>query len=438
MATVTTVPLRSTLRIAGREGLRAFDRIGDQVGGALARLNLGLSRPYLVTHPDHVWHVLREAETYVREGMIWRPLRRLEGHGIAGEGPRWRTSRRILQPRFTARHVASLTHLMAEAAGEVLDRLAAQAPGPVDLVTAMTRFTHQVLTRVFFSDRITLADCDRLGEAIATAFRSIGVRMVLPFLSDAVPVPGDRAFHRAVRTVDEIIYPLIESRRAEGGDDLVTLLSQATDEEGRPLSDRAVRDDVVAMFIAGTETTALALTWLWLLVDAHPEVGVRLDDEVRQVVGDGQPGPAHLSELSYTRMVVQEVLRLYPVGWLVPRMVARPDTLAGVELRPGDTVLLSPYLTHRLPEFWPDPYAFRPERFAAGREAERHRFAYFPFGGGAHQCLGNHFAMYEAQLAVAGTLRRFRPEVVRPQSLETRVTVALEPRQRPRMRLHPR
>lgn len=438
MSTVTTIPIRSTLRIAGRQGLRAFDRIGEGYGGSLARLNLGLFRPYLVTHPDHVRHVLRGAETYVREGMIWRPLRRLEGHGIAGEGPRWRTSRRILQPRFTARHVTSLAHLMAQAAAEAYDRLAGDAPGPVDLTFAMTRFTHQVLTRVFFSDRITLADCDRLGEAIATAFRSVGVRIVLPFLGDAVPVPGDRVFRRAVRTVDEIVQPLIDESRARDGDDLITLLLHATDEDGRRLSDRAVRDDVVAMYVAGTETTALTLTWLWLLVDAHPEVGRRLGDEVRRVVGDGPVGPAHLPELTYTRMVIQEVLRLYPVGWVVPRTVARPDTLAGVELRPGDTVLLSPYLTHRLPEFWPDPYAFRPERFAAGREADRHRFAYFPFGGGAHQCLGNHFAMREAELAVAGLLSRFRPEVVRPQSLDAKITVVLEPRDRPRVRLHPR
>ena len=369
--------------------------------------------------------------------MIWRPLRRLEGHGIAGEGPRWRTSRRILQPQFTARHVATLGHLMAEAATEAFDRLAEQAPGPIDLPAAMTRFTHQVLTRVFFNDRISSADCDRLGEAISTAFQAVGLRVVLPFLGDAVPVPGDRAFRRAVRTVDEIIEPLIDESRAEGGDDLVTLLLRATDEEGQRLSDRAVRDDVVAMYVAGTETTALTLTWLWLLVDAHPEIGARLTEEIHQVVGDGPATADHLSDLTYTRMVIQEVLRLYPVGWVVPRTVARPDTLAGVELRPGDTVLVSPYLTHRLPEFWADPYAFRPERFAA-EETGRHRFAYVPFGGGPHQCLGNHFALREAELAVAGMLSRFRPEVVGPQSLEPKVAVTLQPRERPRLRLHPR
>ncbi len=438
MSTVTTIPMRATLKIAGKAGLEAFEQIGQRCADRPARLNLGLFRPYLVTHPDQVRQVLRGGETYVREGMIWQPLRRLEGHGIAGEGPRWRTSRRILQPQFTARHVASLSSLMAEAACESFDLLATEAPGPVDLPLAMTRFTHRVLTRVFFNDRITLAECDRLGEAIGTAFRSIGLRIVMPFLSNAVPVPGDRTFRRAVRTVDEIIQPLIAQSRAAGGDDLITLLLHATDDNGQRLSDRAVRDDVVAMYIAGTETTALTLTWLWLLVDAHPEVGERLTAEVHQVVGDGPPRAEHLSELTYTRMVIHEVLRLYPIGWMVPRTVARPDTLGGVELRPGDTVLLSPYLTHRLPEYWPDPRTFRPERFAPGREAGRHRFAYVPFGGGPHQCLGNHFALRESELAVAGMLSRFRPEVVHPQSLEAKVSLVLEPRQRPRLRLHPR
>jgi cytochrome P450 len=196
------------------------------------------------------------------------------------------------------------------------------------------------------------------------------------------------------------------------------------------------------MFVAGTETTALALTWVWLLLDAHPSVAARLRDEVEHVVGRATPGAAHLDGLGYTRMVLQETLRLYPVGWLVPRTVAEPDVIGGVPLRRGATVLVSPYLTHRLPRLWPEPSTFDPERFATGHGVRRHRFAYYPFGGGVHQCLGSHFFMVEAQLIVASLISRYRPTLVGspltgPGPVAARVSATLRPRRRVAMTLTP-
>jgi len=447
--TLVTIPVHRTIPGLARDPLRAFERIGRECDGALARLDLGLTRPYLVTHPDHVRHVLLNPRTYRREGMIWKPLRRLEGDGIAAEGPSWQTSRHILQPLFTARNLTSRQAAMASAVTAALDLLAARGRDarPLDLTDAMTGIVHRVLIRSFFGDRISIAEAERLGAAITTAFLSLGWRMLLPFAGDSVPLPGDRAFRRAVRTVDDLIYPRIRACRAGargstadggGGTDLVTLLARTRDERGEPLDDKRVRDDVVAMFIAGTETTALALTWLWLLIDAHPAAAERLTTEIDAVVGDGVPDPAHLPRLTYTRMVLQEALRLYPVGWVVPRTVGHRDVLDGVGLRRGATVLLSPYLTHRLAEFWDRPDEFRPERFAPDQRQRRHRFAYHPFGAGVHQCLGSHFFLIEAQLIVAGVLSRFRPEVVAPQSLRARATVTLRPRDRARIVLRPR
>lgn len=437
-----TVPAYRTLPRLARDPLRAFARIGRDCDGALARLHLGLVRPYLATHPDHVQHILRRPDTYVREGMMWKPLRRLEGDGIAGEGRSWRASRRILQPLFTTRHLSTVLPPMAAAVQEALDLLGYRARDrhPVDLVTEMTGLMHRVMVRVFFGDRIRVTDADRLGAAIATAFQSLGWRMLLPFVSDAVPLPGDRAFRRAVRTVDELVYPLVRNSR-DGEGDLVGWLARAVDEHGAPLPEKRVRDDVVAMFVAGTETTALALTWLWLLLDAHPAAAARLADEVGSMVGDGPPDPGHLPRLSYTRAALQETLRLYPIGWVVPRTVSAPDEIDGVPLRPGATVLLSPYLTHRLVAFWDDPDRFWPDRFAGDGE-RRHRFAYLPFGAGVHQCLGSQFFLAEAQLAVAGLVSRFRLEVTGPAgsapSLAPRATASLRPRVRPQLVLHPR
>jgi cytochrome P450 len=446
MPGVRKIPLRRTVPGLIRDPVRALEQVGRESDGALVRLDLGLTRPYLATHPDQVQHILRRPEVYRREGMIWRPLRRLEGNGIAGEGPAWQASRTVLQPLFTARGMDALLPGMAAAVAETLDLLAGRGPPgqPLDLTATMTSLVHRVLIRVFFSDRISVAEADRLGAAISTAFQSLGARMLLPFLGDRVPLPGDRPFRRAVRTVDELIYPVIRDcrERDRPGHDLVALLAAAGAgaeaaagaAAGGRLPDQRVRDDVVAMFIAGTETTALALTWLWLLLDSHPAAARRLAGEVAEVVGAGPPAPHHLPRLGYTRMVLLEALRLYPVGWLVPRTVAEPDLLAGVRLRPGATVLLSPYLTHRLPGFWEEPDEFRPERFAAGG-SRRHRYAYLPFGAGRHQCLGSHFFLAEGQLAVAGLLSRFHPRLVGERSIRPRATVTLRPRIRPQLLL---
>lgn len=440
-STLVRIPARRALPLLVRDPLRTLARIGEESGGALTRLHLGFTRPYLVTHPDHVQHVTRHIDTYRRDGMMWRPLRRLEGHGIAADGPPWQASRRVLQPLFTARHVATITGAVATAVADGLHQLAARrdtagpagAAEPVDLAAEMTALVNRVLVRVVFGDRLDLADAARLAPAISTAFSSLTWRLLLPFVSESVPLPGDRTFYRAVRTVDEVMYPLLRRCREAGngdGDDLVAVLASARDEHGVPLSDQRVRDDVVAMFVAGTETTALALTWLWLLLHRHPDIAEQVAAEAAAVVGDGPVGEHHLPELTYTRSVLQETLRLYPTGWLVPRTVAHPDVLAGHELRPGSTVLLSPYVTHRLPAFWPEPSAFRPERFAPEHARGRHKFAYVPFSMGAHQCLGSQFAMVESQLIVAGLLARYRPRILGTPAMTARATIALEPRQR--------
>jgi cytochrome P450 len=435
------VPARRALPRLARDPMSAIEQIGRDGNGAILRLGLGVSHPYLVTHPDHTHHVLRDHETYQRDGMLWKRLRRLQGNGIGSVGAPWRASRRALQPLLTLRQLPALQPTMATAVAESLDELAARGAGsrPVEVVAEMMRITQRVLVRTFFGDRISATDSDRLGEAVTVALGALGARLLMPFVPDRVPMPGDRTFRRAVRVADEVIYPLVRRGRA-GGEraDLVGHLARATDEHGNPFDDQRIRNDLVAMFVAGTETTALTLSWLLLLLGHHPQVADRLAEEATAVVGGERPEPAHLGRLVYTRMVLQETLRLYPVGWIVPRMLATDDELGGVRLPAGATVVLSPYLTHRLPDFWEQPQQFDPERFAPDRSHGRHRFAYIPFGAGAHQCIGNHFSLVESQLVVAGLFSRWRPELAAPHPLVPRLAASLRPRGKPRMLLLPR
>jgi len=436
-----TIPAYRTIPRLARNPLNAFEEIAQESDGAIVRLHLGLFRPYLVTHPQHVQQVLRDEDShYLRDGMLWKPLRRLNGNGIAGDGPAWAASRKMFQTLFAAKHIASLVDQMADAVAEAVDALdeAAGSGTLIDGFAEMNRIVHRVLVRVFFGDHISLAEAERLGAAINTAFTSLGSRMLLPFVPGSIPMPGDAAFHRAVRTVDEIIFPLVRERisRPVGGTDMVARLCEARDENGDPPEVQLVRDDLVAMFIAGTETTALALTWLWVLLDSHPEVAANVTAEVDRVVGRARLRRAHVAQLRYTKMVLHEVLRLYPAGWVLPRTVKVPHLIDGVAIHAGATILLSPYLTHRMEQFWPQPGAFDPERFSPEQVQGRHRFAYFPFGGGAHVCLGNHLFTVEAQLVVATLLSRYRPEL-RSGKVEPQAAASLRPSRPVEMTLRP-
>ena len=438
-----TIPARHTVPALAADPLRGFEQIGREAAGEVVRIGLGLFRPYLVTHPDHVRQVLRDrAASYSRDGMLWKPLRRLNGDGIASDGPGWERSRALIAPLFSGRNVAGLIDPMAESITEGVAALdAAAATGErLDTAVEMTRIVHRALVRAFFGGRIGLGDADRLGAAIATAFTSLGSRMLLPFMPGAVPLPGDAAFRRSVRTVDEVIVPVVERALADGGGagDIVSLLASAKGEDGEALTARQIRDDVVAMFVAGTETTALALTWLWVLLARNPEAGRLLRAEVAGVAGGGPVTRAHLPKLTYTRQVIDEVLRLYPTGWVIPRTVREDNVLGGVRVKAGSTVFLSPYLTQRRPEAWPEPERFDPGRFAQGRVAGRHRFDYFPFGAGLHQCLGSHFFMVEAQLIVASMVARFRPSVEDAGAVRPQASASLRPRGQVWLTLRPR
>jgi cytochrome P450 len=228
------------------------------------------------------------------------------------------------------------------------------------------------------------------------------------------------------------MYPWIQEARANLDDDrdILSVLCRARSEEIGESGDRKIRDDLVSMYAASTETTATVLSWVWVALDAHPDKAAKVYEEIDRVVGEGPFNLSHLPDLRYLRMFLYELLRLYPSGWLLPRRVVDTESIGGVTVKAGSTVVLSPYLTHRLEEFWDRPLDFEPERFAPENEERRHRYAYFPFGGGPHQCLGQHLFMLEAQLFVAGILSRFRPVLKTSRPVTPRLATSLRPKQK--------
>ncbi|MGY0234495.1 cytochrome P450 [Longispora urticae] len=421
-----------------------FAAIGRQVpDGEIGELRLGPVRAVLLTDPDHVQRIfVTERDRYDRTGMMWKPMTRLNGTGLTGHGEPWKRNRSVMAPLFQRSRIEKLVEIMAVAIDEAVTELGGRAAAgeQLDGLREMTRIVHRALIRAFFGDRIALTDADRLGAAIATAFGALGTRMLMPFVPNSVRMPGDGRFMRAVREVDDVMFPLVRESMAgdSQGDDIVSWLIRDSQKLDEPLTEREIRDNIVTLFVGGTETTALALTWLWATLEAYPQEAGRLLTETRQAVGKDVPGLEHLPRLDYARRSLQEILRLFPGGWILPRATVTADVIDGVEIRPGDTVLTSPYLTHRMERLWPDAEVFDPERFTAAQVAGRHRMAYIPFGAGEHRCLGEHLYLMEGQLIIARLLRDFTPSVTNPDDLAPRAEITLRPRNRVDLRLTPR
>ncbi|GAA2777989.1 hypothetical protein GCM10020219_056500 [Nonomuraea dietziae] len=270
-------------------------KMGTETGGRIVRLDIGPFRPYLVSHPDHVQQVLKtDWSNFVREGMFWRPLQRVIGRSILGEGEGWESSRRILQPLFTARYTASLGEDMADIIADCILELDAYALSgrPVDGGHQMTRIVNQAVIKVLFGGRISRDVAERLAPEFATCATSIAFRLLFPFAPYSIKVPGDRAFLAAAKKIDEIVYPLIEQARTEGtgSKEVVSALIGARIRQDGEVDLKQVRDDLVSIYGAASETTAMSLTWLWSVLHDHPDVYARLQAEVDEVVGEG-PGP---------------------------------------------------------------------------------------------------------------------------------------------------
>ena len=261
--------------------------------------------------------------------------------------------------------------------------------------------------------RIEDEDAVAIIDALDDAFRSVYLRTLLFFVPEGVPLPGELKLRNAIKTINTVILGLIERRRHERAPGPLDLMSLFIDRQASPpaeaLSDTQVRDHLVTFYLAGYETTAVALTWTWYLLAEHPACFDRLRAELAAVLHGRPPTVADLPKLRYMRMVIQESMRLYPPAWFFPRFARNDDDVDGYRIAAGSTVLMSPYVTHRLPTIWADPDSFDPERFSPERSAGRHRLAHVPFGVGPRQCIGLNFAMMQMQIVLATIAARLRP-----------------------------
>jgi len=301
----------------------------------------------------------------------------------------------------------------------------------VDMEREMNVMTQRLILETMLGRGIDRSETDRLNDALQIALEGLNLRMFLSFLPERLPLPGERRYRAAIAAVDEAMLRLVHARRASGAqrDDLLSLLLRARDEDtGEGMDDRQIRDELVSIFVAGQDATAKLMTWFWYVLDQNPEVELRLRTEVADVLDDRRPTFDDLAHLKYTKRVIQEAMRLYPPAWMIPHFVDQEAIVGGHRIPARSPILLSPFVSHRDPTFWPDPEAFDPERFTPERSAGRPRYAYYPFGGGGHQCIGNYFAMMEAQLITAMMVQRLRPRLVPGHRVVPSSSMTLKPR----------
>jgi cytochrome P450 len=405
-------PLVGNLPEFGRDPL-SFLTSCARTYGDIVSIRLGAWPGRLLNHPDLAEQLfITHNRSFIKHRFFWRHVDTLFGSGLlTAEGDFWLRQRRMAQPAFHRERVANYARVMVELADAASEKW--RAGETRDMHREMMDLTLRIVVKTLFGVDAP-KDVAALGAAFDRAVKEIAVRFRRPFkIPDAVPTPGNLRYRRAIGLIDGFIHRIIDERRRDHSDrdDLLSTLLAARDEDGTSMTDRQVRDEAVTLFLAGHETTAIALSWIWMLLSQHPAADARLADELHAALDGRAPTAADLPRLTYTQATVQEGLRLYPPAWIIGREAVAPCDIGGYPMPVGMTVFVSPWVMHRDARFYDRPDAFSPERWLDDSRLRLPRYAYLPFGAGPRLCIGSGFAMTEATMILAALARRVRPSL---------------------------
>lgn len=408
--------------------------------GDIVFFRLGASPVYLLSHPDYIKSLLVTHHSHIVKGKGFERTKYLIGDGLlTSEGETHRWQRRLAQPSFSPARNAIYGSVMTRYADEITNRW--HDGETRDIYQDMMDLTLGVVGEALFGSKV-MSNSGEIKHAISE-FMTWWHQMLIPYgyIVEKIPwLPVNRRRDKARQTLDRVLYRIIgERRRGAPSEDLVSTLLRAADPEtGRSLSDEQLRDIAVTIFIAGQETTASAITWTLYLLSQHPEVEARLHEEVDTVLGGRLVTVEDVPRLVYTRMVLAEGLRRYPPAWVLGRRVIKDFELAGYRIPRGSSVLVSQYVTHHDPRFFPDPFRFDPERWTPEAEAARPDFCYFPFGAGPRSCIGESFAWLEGTIVIATIAQKWRLRHVPDHRVAVLPSVTLRPKYGMVMTLHRR
>lgn len=386
---------------------------------------------YLLSHPDAIEHVLvKNRKNYPKSAMSQR-LMPLIGRGLlTSDGDLWTEQRKLIAPAFHHRRIQTYAAQMVECSNRRVEEWRSGAVRRVD--ADMMDLTLDIAVQTLFGAEAR-NEAAKVGAAFTEASEYFATTLAQPFpMPLCVPTPRNRAFLEARDTMHAVVRDIIRAKRAtpadRRGDDLLSMLIEATDEDGNAMSDEQLRDEVLTLLLAGHETTALTLTYTFDLLSRHPGVREKLEAELDEVLGDRPPTAADLPRLVYTGRIIKESMRLYPPGAVLIRQARETDDVAGWRIPAGSMIAMAQWIVHRDPRWFSDPDRFIPERWTEPFEAALPRFAYFPFGGGPRICVGASFAAMEARLVLATIARRWRYDLLDHRPLELMMSVTIRPK----------
>lgn len=421
--------------------LRGYESLGDVV-----RYPIGPFDIYCLAHPEDVQHILQSNhKNYQHPPFLNRKLGEIVGNGLTTiEGEEWRTMRRLSQQAFHRQILSDYVDLFTATTAEMLETWGPKVRSGeyVDMRREMVHISLNNLARALFgaewSDQVAVME-PAVTIANEHADRRLLTAVDLPLW---MPFPSYRRFLRARGAVDEIIYQLIRERRAasEHGTDLTSLLVKAKDEEtGAVMTDVQARDQIMTFLMAGHETVSAGMSWVWYLLSTNPDCAARVQEEVDRVLGGRPPTVDDIPKLQYISQVIDESMRLYPPLFVLPRTPLEGEEIRGYYIPSGSTfIALCPYVTHRHKEFWDNPEGFDPDRFEPAKVKDRHRFAYFPFGGGPRKCIGDQFGLVQMRVIVAMTVQRYRLDLAPGFQVAPQPAISLRPRNGLLMSIHDR
>ena len=423
-----------------RDSLAFIERLAHDYGD-VARARFFYIWAYFLYHPQHIEQVLTtENRNFIKPRSVRSPFFcRLVGNGLlTSEGEFWRRQRRLAQPAFHRGRINTYGETMVAYAEEMV---ASWREGETrDIHEDMTHLTMQIVTRTLFNTDVT-HDARHISDALKVIVEPFAAQATLKWILDnRLPTPANRRFHEAVRQIDEFIYRIINERRASREDygDLLSMLLQAQDEDGAQMTDQQLRDEAMTIFLAGYETTSLALSWAWLLLAQNAEAETKLWQELEETLGGRAPQMADMPRLRYTEMIARETMRLYPPAYIVGREAATACEIGGYSIPAGTQVFMPTWVVHRDARFFESPEEFRPERWTPAFVEQLPRYAYFPFGGGPRVCIGNNFAMMEIILLLATIAQKFRLRLAPEHEVTLKPAMSLRPAQGIKVRLEKR
>ncbi len=421
-----------------RGRLEFFVKLAQDYGD-IAYFKIGKQGIYFVNHPDYIKDVLVTNSKNFKKGRGLERARRMLGDGLlTSEGENWMRQRRLAQPAFHRKRISSYAVVMVEYAERTSEGW--QDGTTVDMSQEMSRLTLAIVGKTLF-DADVENEAAEIGEALTAAMELFNGLAMLPFseIIEKLPLPSVRRFKKARTRLDETVYRMINERRVSGEDrgDLLSMLLLSHDDEGDggSMNDLQLRDEAMTIFLAGHETTANALTWTWYLLSQNPAAEAKMQAELEAVLGDRLPTYEDLPRLKYTEMVLSEAMRLYPPAHTMGRRAVGEYKIKDYVVPAGSIVLMSQYVMHQDPRYFPDPHKFEPERWTAEAQAQRPKFSYFPFGGGPRLCIGEPFAWMEGVLLLATLAQKWQPRLVPGHPVELQPFVTLRPKHGMQMRL---